>query len=433
MPDPKTKNHPKKDEKIIVAEIVSIGTELLLGDIINTNAVFISQKLAALGINCYYHSTVGDNPERINHTLTKALLRSDIVITSGGLGPTVDDVTVASIAETIKRPLVFDSKLLIPIRKYFQKRKVPMPNSVKKQSYIPKGSMTIENKFGTAAGLIMAYNSKLIIALPGPPSELVPMFTEKVMPYLKLKLGNIASLKTRTIKILGLSEGFINEQVKTLLKLKGKTRMGIYIKPGGEVNLKIMSKGSGKDNQINDIERVIIKKFGPNIYGFDNDEIEHVVGNLLRNRKKTIAIAESCTGGLISSMITDINGSSDYFLGSVVAYNNNIKINQLKVNAEILKKNGAVSCPVAKEMASNVKNMFKTDLSIAVTGIAGPTGGTKTKPVGLVFISVASNKTLCTKKFLFSGTRRDIKLKTAKAALFMLLQVLKGYGLFKLS
>lgn len=405
------------------AEIISVGTEILLGHIVNTNASYLAKKLALLGIDLHYQTTVGDNPARLVSVLEKALSRSDVVITTGGLGPTVDDITLCAIGSATSRALVFDKKIKASIDRYFKKRGRKTPKDALRQSKVPRGSCWFENKVGTAPSLLMEHDKKLIIALPGPPRELIPAFEKDIIPYLKGK-GAIGdwTIKTKSIKIVGLVEVEVNRIVKDLLSIGPKTTLGIYAHLG-EVDLKITSKAKNEkaaDREIKKIEKKIRKRLGNYVYGVDNETLESIVGEILTKCGKTLAIAESCTGGLIANRISDISGSSAYLKMGVVAYSNKAKTDLLGVSHEKLKKYGAVSKEVALEMAKGVKNISKADISIGVTGIAGPKGETKKKPIGLVYIAVASNKIKMVKKCLFTGNRREIKHQASTTALNLL-------------
>jgi len=384
------------------AEIIGIGTELLLGDVVNTNAAYLSQQLAKLGIDVYHHSVVGDNPDRISSLLKLALSRSDIVITTGGLGPTVDDVTVATI-----KPYIYNNTLIL------------------------------KNSIGTAPGLFIKLpGNKFLIALPGPPRELEPMFEKTAASLLKKISGAKSVIKSRVIKITGLSESKVNEKIKSILKLKPPVTVGIYVKLG-EVKLKITAKATSEKNALKliaPVEKDTRKRLGNYIFGIDDQTLESVVGELLAKKKKTLAIAESCTGGLIANRITDVPGSSKYFKLGVVAYSNQAKQSLLNVPVVILKNYGAVSKQTAIKMAQGARQIFNADIGLAVTGIAGPSGATsatrrggsakdfggKNKPVGLVYVALAtSNKTTC-KEYHFHNDRTAIKWLTSQAALDLL-------------
>lgn len=367
------------------AEIISIGTELLLGHIIDTNASYLSRKLAELGIDIYYRTVIGDNPSRLNAILREVLSRSDIVITSGGLGPTVDDITV----ETIIR--------------------LAGKRSIKR----------VENHVGTAPGLIAQYGPKVIICLPGPPRELEPMFEKSIAPYLDRVQRGKKIIVSRIIKTTGLREAKVNKIAADLLQLKPPTTVGIYAKLG-EVDLKIMAKTGREEmanNAIKNIEKKIKSRLKDYIFGYDDETLEGAVAKILLKKKKAIAISESCTGGLVSNRLTNVSGSSVYFKMGLVAYSNESKIKMLGVRPELIKKYGAVSREVALDMARGVMSRASADIGLGVTGIAGPTGGTKSKPVGLVYIAFASGKKRIVKKLLFKGSREDVKFRASQAVL----------------
>ncbi|MCM8779022.1 MAG: competence/damage-inducible protein A [Candidatus Omnitrophica bacterium] len=401
------------------AEIISIGTEILLGHILNTNASYLSQKLAELGIDVYFQSTVGDNPKRLSFLLRQALKRAEIIITTGGLGPTIDDITLETITQTFHCRLILRKKILSQIENHFKKRGLKMPSINKRQAYLPENAYVLENKIGTAPGFILRKDKKLLIVLPGPPSELIPMFEEKVIPFLKEKLKITEIIFTRTLKISGLCESEIAEKIKDLLKLKPPLTVGIYAHPQ-EIELKITAKAKNKEialRGISQIESVIRKRFGEYIFGKDEETLEEVVGRVLTKKRKTLAVAESCSGGLIAHRLTNVPGSSHYFISGIVAYSQKEKVRLLKVPVEVIKKYGAVSKEVAEIMAKNVRKMAKADIGIGVTGIAGPKGGSSDKPVGLVYIGISTENKTEVKEYRFSGERFVIKLKASQEAL----------------
>ncbi len=421
------------------SEIICVGTEILLGHIVNTNATYISQKLAEIGINLYYHTVVGDNPERLSSTIKNSLKRSDIVIATGGLGPTVDDITLETISKITHRPLILNRKELKRIKSRFSAIGVPMPKSNIRQAYIPKGAIAISNKMGTAPGLIIesgrterSPRRKVLIALPGVPLELMPMMEDTVIPYLKNRFYSGGIIKSRTLRIVGLGESKVNEEVLDLLKMSGNVTVGIYAHPA-QVDLKITARASDEYKAvylINPVEEEIRKRLGNYIFGTDTDTLESVVAKLLRENNLTISVAESCTGGLLAKRLTDIPGSSAYFKMGIIAYSNEAKIERLKVPQEMLRRYGAVSSQVAIKMADAVRKSARTDIGISITGIAGPTGATKTKPVGLVYIAISKKTTgrtgvspvlpVVCKRFNFHGARDTIRFKATQSALDML-------------
>ena len=375
------------------AEIISIGTELLLGHVVDTNSSFLSCKLSELGIDVYHHTTVGDNPARLVEAIRKALGRADIVLMTGGLGPTVDDVTVEAVIN------LFGKSLVRPIC----------------------------NKVGSAPGIVAEYDNKVIVCLPGPPREAIPMFENDIKPYIRKRFQSEGVIKSRVIKLTGLGESKVDVRVRSLLNLKPPTTVGIYAKLG-EVDLKIMSKAKSEkeaSKAIAGIEKKIRSKFKDYIFGYDDETLEGVVGEILAKKKKTLAIAESCTGGLISNRITDVSGSSRYFKTGMVTYSNESKENFLGVSGDLIKRYGAVSKEVALEMAKGIKHFACTDIGLAVTGIAGPGGGSKKKPVGLVYIALVTDKKNIVKVYHFSGSRADIKWKTSQTALEMIRRAIR--------
>ncbi|MFH1045634.1 MAG: competence/damage-inducible protein A [Candidatus Omnitrophota bacterium] len=404
------------------AEIISIGTELLLGKIVNTNAPYLSKALASLGINVYYQTTVGDNTERLYLAFKRGLHRSHIVITTGGLGPTVDDLTLEAIAQVLKKKLILNQQILKEIREHFQKRHIVMPRENIRQALLPEGARLIKNELGTAPGLIIPLEKKVLIALPGVPSEMEPMVKHDVIAYLKKHFSGNWVIFSRKIKTCGLSESQVNQKVKDILALKPPLTVGIYAHTGS-VDLDITARAQSvaqAQKMIDKVAQQIQHRLKDYIYGKDEQTLEEVVGEALKKTKKTIAVAESCTGGLVSKRLTNIGGSSRYFPLGIVAYSNKEKQALLRIPVEILKKHGAVSKETATLMAQNIQSIAGTDLGLAVTGIAGPTGGTPEKPLGLVFIALStSRKTQC-EQFHFYGDRTRVRQRASQAALDML-------------
>ncbi|MFA6320873.1 MAG: competence/damage-inducible protein A [Candidatus Omnitrophota bacterium] len=409
-------------------EIISIGTELLLGNIANTNTVFLSQKLAESGIDVYYTSVVGDNITRLNESLKRALLRSDVVITTGGLGPTVDDITTQTISKLISKRLVLNTRILKDLENYFRMRGMKVLTSSVRQAYIPEGVRHIRNKVGIAPGLIVRYKGKIIVCLPGPPRELQPMFEEKVIPYLQKRNPKRKwILRSQTIKLTGIPESVVNKSIKRILNLRPPTTVGIYCKLG-EVDLRIVTKARDEKTaaaSIMKVKKKIRERLKDFIFGYGNSTLEGIVGRRLDGLKKTIAIAESCTGGLLASRITDVAGSSRYFAMGIVAYSNAAKENILGVSSQTIEKYGAVSPDCALEMAQRIRLLAGSDIGVGMTGIAGPTGGTIMKPVGLVYISVVFDSRRLIREFRFKGSREEIKFQASQAALDLLRKTIR--------
>lgn len=412
---------------VMKAEIISVGTELLVGSTLDTNSRFLSQKLAETSLDVYHRATVGDNVERIVSALELAASRSDLIITSGGLGPTEDDVTARSLARFLGRDMIYHRPTAKFIESRFKMRSLRINRLTLRQCYVPKDAVIFPNLKGTAPGILCRQRVRgrdlTVLLLPGPPRELEPMFMKDALPYLirtlKIQKGHFV---TRAVRIAGLLETQVARRVGPLLKMRPPTTVGIYAKPG-EVELKIMAKAASASIAVkaaDRIERLIRKKFGRHVYGTDSDTLAGAVGALLNRRHANLATAESCTGGLISHMITQVPGSSKYFLGGVLAYDNGVKTGLLAVSENTLSLKGAVSPEVARQMAAGARRKFKADYAIASTGIAGPGGGTRHKPVGRVYIAIAGPKSIFVKGFIFLGTRAEVKFSAAQQALNLL-------------
>lgn len=414
----------------ISCTVICIGNEILLGHINNTNAQYISQYLTNIGIKTSLHVSIPDDHQTISSSIRKSLLDSDIVVLTGGLGPTVDDITLECISMALNKKLIFNKKVAEHIRSHFKKRKLKMPKNNLRQALIPEGAKYILNNIGSAPGLIICVGKKVLIALPGVPFEMQDMIEKSVTPYLKKHFLPDLIIKSHVIKITGLAESVVNEKIEDILKIGGNVQMGIYPHPE-EISVKITvtDKSANKVNStINKIEKNIKSRLGYYIFGYDNEKLEQVIGKLLLKKKKTLSIAESCTGGLLADRITDIPGSTKYFQIGVVTYSNESKNKVLNIPIETIKEHGAVSRQVASLMAKNVRLLGRSDIGIGISGIAGPTGGTKKKPVGLVYISLSTkDKTLC-KEFRFLGQRNIIKFKATQAALNMIRNTLSLLG-----
>lgn len=374
------------------AEILCIGSELLLGEIVNTNASYISKKLADIGISCFYQTTVGDNPDRIKQVLDIALKRSDIIIVTGGLGPTDDDLTVQTIADYFHEDLVLDETSLNKIRDYFSSIKKEMPEINIKQAYRPKSSFVLNNPVGTAPGFIWEIDNifatrKVILTFPGVPSELSAMWEETAEKYLSQYSKGV--ILTRSLKYFGIAEAVLAQKVKDLMNKPNPTVAPLVGR--GEPRLRIAAKASSlteANELIDEVEKEILSRTSEYFYGYDDENLEQVVGELLIEKDLTVSIAESCTGGLVSSRLTDISGSSAYTKMNYVTYSNEAKIKYLGINENIIKNYGAVSDKTAINMAIGARGFSSCDIGVGITGIAGPTGGTEDKPVGLVYLGI---------------------------------------------
>lgn len=399
------------------AEILSIGTELLLGDIVNTNAQYLSKQLAEMGIYVYYQAVVGDNPQRLKEAFENGFKRSDMIITTGGLGPTKDDLTKNIAAEYFGKKLVLDEESLSKISSYFKKQNRTMSESNKKQAYFPEGSIVLNNDRGTAPGCIIEENNKIAVLLPGPPHEMKDMFKKEVIPYLlKYRDGVIES---RVLRICGLGESKVAERIEDIIDSQTNPTVAPYAK-GTEVTLRITARGKNSEearNLILPVENKIRERLGENIYGEGDTTLEEVIGRMLVEKGLTISVAESCTGGLITSRLVNYPGISSVLREGVVTYSNDAKINRLNVKKETLDKFGAVSPETAGEMAAGIASTAGTDIGISTTGIAGPGGGTPEKPVGLVYIGLFIKGEIKTKKVMLAGDRNTVRNRTAVIAL----------------
>ena len=391
------------------AEIISVGTELLLGQIVNTNAAYLASELKEIGIDSCYQVTVGDNEKRIHKVLEEALKRSDIIITTGGLGPTADDLTHESIYSFFKTKSKLDKNVLKQIEKRFSLRGyTKMPRMNKKQAYKPLKAEWIPNKTGTANGIIWKVNQKIIITFPGVPKEMYQMWTDTAKPYLR-KLAKGDAFFSRTLKFTGIGESALAEKINSFFDSKSPT-VAPYASLG-EVKIRVTAKASTKTKAkkiVMPVIKKILSKTKEYYFGDDDETLEKLIAKKLTKRKQTIAIAESCTGGLLSKRLTDIPGSSKYTKLNVISYSNEAKTKILKVPQELIKKYGAISAEVAKSMAAGIRELSGCDYGMSTTGIAGPDGGTKEKPIGLVYFGLATKDTIKVKEKLFgSNLKRD--------------------------
>ncbi|MBW4500229.1 MAG: competence/damage-inducible protein A [Scytonema hyalinum WJT4-NPBG1] len=373
------------------AEIICVGTELLLGDILNSNAQYLALQLAKLGIPHYYQTVVGDNPGRLKQVIEIASLRAQILIFTGGLGPTPDDLTCETIADFFDAPLVERADVIEDITKKYTQRGRLMTPSNRKQALIPQGAEILPNPTGTAPGIIWHPRPELtIFTFPGVPSEMHRMWEETAVPYLKSQGWGKQIIYSRMLKFWGVAESALAEKVTAYLNLPNPTVAPYSSR--GEVKLRVSAKAASEaqaQDLIAPVEKQIKEIAGLDYYGADSDTLASVVGELLRGAGETLSVAESCTGGGLGQMLTEISGSSDYFWGGVISYDNSVKERLLGVNSEDLAKHGAVSSIVAEQMAAGVRDRLATSWGLSITGIAGPGGGTETKPVGLVYIGLA--------------------------------------------
>lgn len=398
------------------AEIITVGTEIMVGSILNTNSKYISSKLVELGIETCYHTSVDDNDERLTNVINIALDRADVIITTGGLGPTQDDLTKEVISKALGLKLIKDLDVESNLVKMFSKMNRPMTDNNRKQAVKPENSDFIKNDNGTAPGIFIYKDNKKIVMLPGPPKELIPMFENSVVDLIK---DDNYSIIINSINTIGIGESSLEVELKSLDIYDKDLEIATFAK-AGSCEVKLIGRGSNKKELENKINNAIIKieeKLGAYIYGYDNEPIAEVLVKNLVNKNYTIAICESCTGGLISSMITNVAGASNVFDRGLVTYSNNSKVSELGVNTLTLTKYGAVSEETAYEMAKGLLEKAKTDIVLSITGIAGPDGGSENKPVGLVYICVMSKKEYEVKKHMFSGNRSTIQERASIRAL----------------
>ncbi|WP_040213764.1 competence/damage-inducible protein A [Clostridium polynesiense] len=396
------------------AEIVAVGTELLLGDIVNTNAQYLSRELAALGISVYRQTVVGDNEERLLATFKDALSRCDLVITTGGLGPTDDDITKEIAAKFFNKELVFHEESWELIKGYFNKMEKEPGENNRKQAYFPKDAIILKNNNGTAPGAILKdeENNKTIIVLPGPPAEMERMFKESVFPYLKRFRSSV--FVSKVLRIAGIGESEAADKIKDILQGQTNPTIAPYAKQF-DTTFRITASAESEEKaeeMIKPVEKQIRDRLGENVYGEGEVTMEEVVAKLLIDKNLTISVAESCTGGLLASRLINYPGISQVFVEGAVTYSNEAKMRRLGVKESTLEKYGAVSEETAREMAEGIAREAGTDIGVSTTGIAGPGGGTEEKPVGLVYAGLCINGVTKVKKLNYNGSRERIRNRT---------------------
>lgn len=401
---------------MVKISLITIGNEILLGKTVNTNLAFIGMQLSNNGLGLAYEVTIPDDQNAIIAALEELWAKSDVVITSGGLGPTRDDITKKSIAEFFQTQLEFRDDVWDDIKLLYQRKNKSIPEIVRTQAEVPKGFSTIQNRSGTAPGLHFQTDGKNFFALPGVPYEMKPMVTEYIIPFLK-KQYSPKEFYCKTIHTIGILEAELSERVSDI---EPPLDTNIAFLPQlGKVDIRIY--GNNKNGFQKTIDK-IEDRLGKYIYGYDDDTIVGLCHEKLLRSGKKLTVAESCTGGLIQNLFTNNSGSSNYFAGGVISYSNEAKMKLLGVKESTLEKFGAVSEETVGEMLRGVRTLFDADYAIAVSGIAGPTGGTKEKPVGLVFIGVNIEGKLLVKKFDFSGDRLQVKQQSAENAIYLLLK-----------
>ncbi|MEL7511497.1 MAG: competence/damage-inducible protein A [Cyanobacteria bacterium J06554_3] len=406
------------------AEIICVGTELLLGDIVNGNARYLAQQLASLGIAHHYQTVVGDNPTRIKRAVAIACERARLIIFTGGLGPTPDDLTLATLAEFFDAPLTERPELVADLEAKFARRGRTLTETSRRQALIPEGATILPNPVGSAPGVIWeARRGLTVMTFPGVPWEMQSMWTQTAVPHLHSSGWAQGVIHSQTLKFWGMGESTLAQKVAPLLELENPTVAPYAL--GGEVKLRVSAKAesvAAANALIAPVAEKIRSLTGVACYGQDDETLANTVGQLLRQCGQTLSVAESCTGGGLGQLITAVSGSSAYFWGGVISYDNRVKEGLLGVDAGILASEGAVSAPVAEAMAKGVRDRLNTDWGISITGIAGPEGGSDTKPVGLVYIGLASADGVRSEKHLFGSerTRDQIREVSTLSALNLL-------------
>lgn len=412
----------------MVVEIISVGTEILLGNIVNTNAAYLAEKGAGLGLSCYYQDVVGDNEERLMGVIKTALSRADILLLSGGLGPTQDDLTKETAAKALGRNLYLHEPSKEAIAAFFQKKGIEITENNWKQAMVPEDCIVVDNPNGTAPGIIMTDNGKHVILMPGPPNEMIPMFDNSIMPYLSaLEPGIIYS---QTVKICGVGESKAESMVEDLINAQSNPTIATYAKTG-EVHLRVTAR-SEDEKEAKKLVKPIVKelkgRFGNHVYTTQEDvTLEKAVVDLLVANHLTITTVESCTGGMLAARLINVPGVSEVFKTGYITYSNKSKRRVLGIKKTLLEKHGAVSPETAKEMAKRSALFAKSDVSVGITGIAGPDGGSEEKPVGLVYIACNVCGRIEIKECHFGGSRMKIRESSVSAALSLLRESILAY------
>lgn len=417
---------------MVKAYIISTGTELLLGSTIDTNSVYLSQRLHEIGIRVVGKSVVGDNEIMMKKAFETGLESADLLIATGGLGPTFDDLTKKVACDLLGLSLEIREDELENLKNFFKQRQREMPSINIKQAMFPKNARVLGNDRGTAPGMYCKEADKLVILLPGPPHEMKNMFDTKVIPLLQEDYGfSMDKTMMKTIKVFGPGESKVEEMLGPLLEEHPGISMALLAKEG-EIHVKLTVEGQDEEHSriiLNDYSNEISARLAKSVFGYDQDTLVTIVRDLLLEQRKTLAVAESCTGGLLSKMLTDLPGSSKFFWGGAVSYDNEAKKRLLGVSEETLAQYGAVSPETAREMAREIRKSSHTDYALAITGLAGPDGGSETKPVGLVYIALDGPDECIVRRLHFVGSRQSVRVLAAKSSLDLLrrkLQKQKG-------
>lgn len=412
---------------MLSAEIIAIGSELLTPDRTDTNSLWLTEKLNEIGIEVKLKTIVGDDELRLEETIKDALKRSETVITTGGLGPTEDDITRQVAARATGRELIFREDLVEELHQRFRHWGREMPEINKRQAFVIEDAEVLPNPNGSASGMMVETNGKFLVIMPGPPREMQPMFENYVLPKLKAAAGEIY-VRRKILRVSGMGESAIDEAIAPVYKNYETVQTSIlFNRSEVEVHLVAHSESAAEAEKVlQELSSRIVEKLGIAVFATEGETMEEIVGQLLAEKGKTLSVAESCTGGLIGERLTDISGSSAYFIEGVIAYANEAKVRTLNVPPELIKTYGAVSAEVAEAMAKGMRERAGTDFAISVTGIAGPTGGTEEKPVGLVFIGFADASLVKSLRIILPGDRYLIRWRASQAALdYLRRQILK--------
>ena len=403
---------------MLSAEIIAIGSELLTPEKVDTNSLWLTEKLNEIGIQVKLKTVVGDDEMRLEETIRDAIKRSDIVISTGGLGPTEDDITRIISAKAIDRKLIYHDELETDLRERFKKWGREMPEINKRQAFVIEDAEILANPNGSAVGMLSKIGEKFFVILPGPPRENKPMFENFVLPLLKEKAGEMV-VRRKTLRVSGIGESAVDEAIAPIYKEYKTVETSILFNKS-EIEIHLIAKSESEADALNVLQELadkIVEKLGIAVFATNGEQMEEIVGRLLTERGETVSFAESCTGGLVSQRLTEVAGSSKYFIESVIAYANEAKIKNLAIPPELIEKHGAVSAEVAEAMAKGMRERAETDYAVSITGIAGPDGGTEEKPVGTIFIGYADKSRIKSLKIVLPGDRFLIRWRASQAAL----------------
>ncbi len=400
-------------------EIIAIGNELVAGEIENTNSSYLARELTLRGFEISTITSVGDDEWAIENALLRSRDQADGTIVTGGLGPAQDDITAKSAARAFKCPLVLNKEALQKIREHFEQRGMEMPPSNEKQAFLPQHAELIPNPIGTAPGFMMSLRAKWFIFLPSIPGEMKALFHENVLPMLEKRRTGGHHYRVKILKVFGLDESLLADQLQGIHPEDYSAALS-FSSHFPETRLRISVRGKSieeSENKLTSVEKFILDQIGDCVFADDSATMEEIVGHLLRSKKATLAIAESCTGGLLGHLLTSVPGSSAYFERGIIAYSNQAKTSLLNVPEDLLIQVGAVSAPVADKMAEGIREISGATIGLGITGIAGPSGGTPEKPVGTVFIAIACAAGTASEEYHFVGDREQIKMASAYTAL----------------